>query len=605
MYFCIMRRKSIGLIISLMTIALVGVMAMQYFFIRQSFHLKSQLFDESVMAALKTVALKAEKDEALRFLHERDKREQQAKKRREESQRQLLVFNESQQHAESMKIQNRKQHSNFLALEREVKRRHPGAVLIDNEFYETYIKDARYRPFVQYQASVRHEIDENGALLKQQDFEIFVTRKAPVIQPAKDDSVRYFVIDPQFGELILALPPRIDARLEREIRKHEQLAKAKIAASYMDSIRNSGGDAGLTLENLAIEFERSKQSIVKRIDPKFIIEQLSEELELRNIPIDFSWKIEKGNSDSVLFQQANYKESTQDAPYSAVLFPSEIAGNEAIISVYFPNKFSVLLSNGRSILLSSLSLILILIGCFSYTIFSILKQKKLSEMKNDFINNMTHEFKTPVATIMIASESLKDQDIRRDEQRVQRLANIIYDENIRLGDHIERVLNIARIDKGDLKFSMKNINFHELLEGVVGSMDLLVEKKKARIELKLKAQEVFILADELHLSNVIFNLLDNALKYCKNNPEIKIHTLNKGNQLIVTISDNGVGMNKDQLTRIFDQFYRIPTGNIHDVKGFGLGLSYVNDVVKRLNGTIRVKSEINKGTEFELHFPLK
>jgi two-component system phosphate regulon sensor histidine kinase PhoR len=225
-------------------------------------------------------------------------------------------------------------------------------------------------------------------------------------------------------------------------------------------------------------------------------------------------------------------------------------------------------------------------------------------MKTDFINNMTHEFKTPVATIMIASEALKDSEVRKDESRMDRLANIIYDENIRLGNHIERVLNIARIEKENLKLEQKEIAVHDLMSAVADSMSLQFQKYGAEIKLMLDAKNDLILGDELHLSNVLFNLLDNALKYSSTHPEIELSTLNSGSNLIIRVKDNGIGMNRDQLSKIFEQFYRIPTGNLHDVKGFGLGLSYVNTIIKQLKGQIKVKSEKDKGSVFEISLPL-
>lgn len=223
-------------------------------------------------------------------------------------------------------------------------------------------------------------------------------------------------------------------------------------------------------------------------------------------------------------------------------------------------------------------------------------------MKTDFINNMTHEFKTPVSTIMIASEALKDNEIVQDKSRVARLANIIYEENERLGSHIERVLNIARIEKNDFKLDRKPIDVNEMIAIVVDSMGLKLLKNNAVINLQLDAENSIISADELHFSNVIYNLVDNAIKYSIDHPEITISTLNKNGQVVIRVADKGVGMSRDQQTKIFEQFYRIPTGNLHDVKGFGLGLSYVNTVVKRLNGIISVKSEKEKGSEFELKF---
>jgi two-component system phosphate regulon sensor histidine kinase PhoR len=223
-------------------------------------------------------------------------------------------------------------------------------------------------------------------------------------------------------------------------------------------------------------------------------------------------------------------------------------------------------------------------------------------MKNDFINNMTHEFKTPVSTIMIASEALKDNEIAQDRNRVARLANIIYEENERLGSHIERVLNIARIEKNDFKLEKRPLDVNEMIAVVVDSMSLKLQKCNATTTLQLDAENAIISADELHFSNVIYNLIDNAIKYSINDPDITISTLNKNGQVVIRVADKGIGMSRDQQTKIFEQFYRIPTGNLHDVKGFGLGLSYVNTVVKRLNGIISVKSEKEKGSEFELKF---
>jgi two-component system phosphate regulon sensor histidine kinase PhoR len=200
---------------------------------------------------------------------------------------------------------------------------------------------------------------------------------------------------------------------------------------------------------------------------------------------------------------------------------------------------------------------------------------------------------------------LKDPELTTDKSRIERLANIIYDENVRLGSHIERVLNIAKIEKGDLKLEHRDVDMNDLLSAIVDSMSLQLQKRNASIELDLRAEHSTVTGDELHLSNVIFNLLDNANKYSPENPQIKISTFISGKNLIIKVADKGIGMSKDQLSKIFDQFYRIPTGNLHDVKGFGLGLSYVNNIVKRLNGTIRVKSEKDVGSEFEISLPLK
>ncbi len=225
-------------------------------------------------------------------------------------------------------------------------------------------------------------------------------------------------------------------------------------------------------------------------------------------------------------------------------------------------------------------------------------------MKTDFINNMTHEFKTPVATIMIASEALKDPEIVEDKSRISRLAGIIYDENVRLGNHIERVLSIARLEKKELKLERSDVNINELIVAVADSMDLQLQRKNAVISLQLNADPAVVSGDELHLSNVIYNLIDNANKYSTVEPRISVSTRNTNKHLYIDVADEGIGMTKEQTKRIFDQFYRVPTGNLHDVKGFGLGLNYVQDIITQMDGSIKVSSEKDKGTTFEIKLPL-
>ncbi|MEO6851964.1 MAG: HAMP domain-containing sensor histidine kinase, partial [Mucilaginibacter sp.] len=327
----------------------------------------------------------------------------------------------------------------------------------------------------------------------------------------------------------------------------------------------------------------------------------------RGIFLPFNYSVSTFNSDSVIFSSVKYIADDGTAilqanMYQVPIFSKEVINDPGRIRISFPKKSSLILAKMTVTMATSGGLLFILVLCFGYTIFSILRQKKISEMKMDFINNMTHEFKTPVSTIMIASEALKDKEIVEDKSRVARLANIIFEENQRLGSHIERVLNIARIEKNDFRLDIKQIDVNEMVTTVLDSMELKLQKHHVIANLKLEAQNAIIEADELHFSNVLYNLIDNAIKYSPEVPEITIGTCNKNNQIVISVADKGIGMNRDQQAKIFEQFYRIPTGNLHDVKGFGLGLSYVNTIVKRLNGTISVRSEKEKGSEFELKF---
>ena len=242
--------------------------------------------------------------------------------------------------------------------------------------------------------------------------------------------------------------------------------------------------------------------------------------------------------------------------------------------------------------------------CFAYVINTIFKQKKLSDMKTDFINNMTHEFKTPVATISLASEMLKKNDIIDNKDKSLRYAGIIYDENKRLGEQVEKVLQMAVLDKGDFKLNKTTINAHEVIQKVIEKLSLQIESRNGKVNLILNAPHANINADEIHFTNIIFNLIDNAIKYSTDVLEITVSTETILGKLHIAITDKGIGMSKDAQKRVFEKFYRVPTGNIHNVKGFGLGLSYVKIMTEAHDGTIDVQSELGKGSTFKIILPI-
>lgn len=595
-----MKRKSIGLIVCLMLFALLGVIAMQYYFIRQSYNLKAQLFDEAVNAALSTVALKAEKKEALEFIEAQEAKDLKAKKLQERRKQRWEAEWQAKSFAEKMRREQRQQEAEFRELEGKLLREFPSATLIDNGFFETYMKDPKLKNLVKVDI-----VSAPEGFYQRNRLDVYVNKPTSRPKKALDDSVRYLILDPYLGDVgVVALPPRRNQTLDLELKKLEEQEKTMQTGAFLESLYETAPTS--VIENLANDFELSKQPLKKRVDPYYIKKELAEELRYRDILLPFNMEITSGDSnDSILFKMASFTSDPTDANlYSTLLFPNSMVRSSGKLAINFPSKNSLLIGNMGWMLGSSATLLMVLIGCFAYTIMTILRQKKVSEMKTDFINNMTHEFKTPVATIMIASESLKEPEITADPKRVDRLASIIYDENVRLGNHIERVLNIARIDKGELRMEEQQVDMNDLVATVIDSMDLQLKKRDANVQIHTDALKSVVLGDELHLSNVIFNLVDNAIKYSTNKPDIIIKTKNSGHNILITVADNGIGMTRDQLTKIFDQFYRVSTGNRHDVKGFGLGLSYVHDIVKRLKGNIKVKSEKDKGTEFEISLPL-
>ena len=597
-----MKKKSIGLIIGLMSFALLGVMAMQYYFISESYHLKSQLFDQAVSEALNAVSKKIERRDAMLFFRKQVEKKQQVIKEENTS---PVPQAHRHQHvpnfAERLKIRKQKLDRDFMMRDSLLRIKYPRAVQIDDDFYETYFRNPEDINKVHLAVRQQQTIDAYGRVYQNEVRELYVEKADQKrLRKSTNDSVHYLVEDPELGLTVVGLP-RVNPRLSANI-KAEQERQVKKVTKYLDSVKTMKQKTAV-FEDIANEYELAHMPLAKRISFTFIDTVLRTELYNRGIMLPYNYKITMANPDSVLFMRIADKSVNFNADsYSTALFPKDMVRESGMITINFPSRTSLLLQNMKAVLLSSGSLLLVLLGCFAYTISSILRQKKVSEMKTDFINNMTHEFKTPVATIMIASEALKDPDVNIDKDRVNRLAGIIYDENIRLGNHIERVLNIARIDRDDLKLENKPVDINDLITTVIDSMSLQLQKRNTEVNLHLDAKNSVVMGDELHLSNVIFNLIDNANKYSKADPQITISTFNSGDKLMIKIADKGIGMSKDQLSKIFEQFYRIPTGNLHDVKGFGLGLSYVNNIVKRLNGDIRVKSEKDKGSEFEISF---
>jgi signal transduction histidine kinase len=232
-----------------------------------------------------------------------------------------------------------------------------------------------------------------------------------------------------------------------------------------------------------------------------------------------------------------------------------------------------------------------------------MKQKKLSEIKTDFINNMTHELKTPISTISLASQLLADPNIPIENKNIEHLSRLLLDESKRLSAHVEKVLHIAVFEKNSLRLRLKIINVHELIEQAINNFSIQLKNKNGKVYTHLEATTPLVEADEAHLTNIIINLLDNAIKYSDKDPVITITTMNNDHGIVVSVKDNGMGISKENLNKIFDQFYRVPTGNVHNVKGFGLGLSYVKKMVEAHHGKIWVESTIGEGSTFSIYLP--
>ncbi len=299
----------------------------------------------------------------------------------------------------------------------------------------------------------------------------------------------------------------------------------------------------------------------------------------------------------------NYPEKLLESQYVFSLFPNDIFLNPEYLLMYFPQQKRFIFSQMNAMVTTSTVLILIIISSFAFTIMTIIRQKKLSVMKNDFINNMTHELKTPISTISLACQALSDHDVQKSETLYQSYINVINEENKRLGNMTEKVLQTALIDKGRIRLNITGLDVHEIIKDAISKIGLQVKANHGEIIEKLDAEYSFIEADKVHLTNVVFNLLDNANKSSPTSPRIVVSTENTSKGILVHVQDNGVGINRADQKKIFDNLYRVSTGNIHDVKGFGLGLSYVKAITEQHGGYVTLESEPKKGSRFSIFIP--
>ncbi len=344
-----------------------------------------------------------------------------------------------------------------------------------------------------------------------------------------------------------------------------------------------------------------------KIDTILLDSTLRKELQNQDIDTKYHYYISSqhpGSLKTTNLSEAELGKDSLGTVYNVNLSPKNIFIKPEYLTVHFPHQNKYLLQTMWSMLIVSGLVMLILIFSFYYFIFTILRQKKLGAIKNDFISNMTHEFKTPISTISLASEMLGDQTVTTTPEKQARFLKMIKDENKRLSVLVESILQTAILDKGEFKLKLNDLDVHEIINTAINSTNLLVEQRHGRLTTNLNASKTHLKADRVHLTNIIFNLIDNAIKYSKENPEINITTHDAENGLEIIIRDNGIGISKENQRKIFDKFYRVPTGNVHNVKGFGLGLSYVQAVVNKHGGEISVNSEVGKGSTFTVILPL-
>jgi two-component system phosphate regulon sensor histidine kinase PhoR len=606
-----MKKRNFWFITGLMTVALLGVVVMQLYYIKQAYSLNSQLFEQNVNQALSQVVSKVQRRYAYKHYNKKDV-EWRSKRRMDRANQIKAIAQLKEQQLKDERERRFNQQKRILA-----DLNFQDSVIRAEFLYPTIVSEAEFIALGDQEKTplnfdVSIGLDENFNMVNGKMRNTFKQENAKTFTMGLSklpDSIRYLAYSKVDGRPYKISLPSVDAGLAAKFRSEEAIAERR----YQESLKQLESDTSWlyntddvdVVEEAAKEMHNVNEPLTQRISKDVLDTLIRKELLNKNITLDYDFWVKLAKRDSVLYSKASnpIDEVIPSNTFKTTLF-NDIIRDPGMLYLSFPDKNAAIFNTMRVTMASSGILLLVLLFIFSYTLYTILRQKKVSEMKNDFINNMTHEFKTPVATIMIASEALKDPEVVEDTSRINRLAGIIYDENVRLGNHIERVLSIARLEKNELQLERNAVDMNDLIVAVTDSMHLQLQKHGATLSLKLDALQSTIVGDELHLSNVMYNLLDNAIKYSADAPQITCRTRNTERSLIIEVADQGIGITKEHSKRIFDQFYRVPTGNLHDVKGFGLGLNYVQDIVKQLGGTIKVQSEKDKGTVFIITLPL-
>lgn len=355
-------------------------------------------------------------------------------------------------------------------------------------------------------------------------------------------------------------------------------------------------------------YQASEKPLSQRVNFRQLHHDLKAELASNGIDLPYHIRI-LGSDGKEVYRCADFQEADGENVYKELLFKNDPPNRMGMLEIVFqPDTLNKYIYNSVKFMIPSMILVVVLLVTFLITVYLFVRQKKVSEIKNDFINNMTHEFKTPISTISLAAQMLQDPSVAKSPSMFGKLSGVIASETKRLRFQVDKVLQMSMFEgSNNASLKMKELDANELIRGVINTFAVKVEQGGGKIISTLEAEDPFVYVDEMHFTNVVFNLMDNAVKYKRPDDPLllNIHTWNANGNFMLSIQDNGIGISKDDLKKIFDKFYRVHTGNLHDVKGFGLGLAYVKQIIQSHKGTIRAESEIGVGTNFIIVLPLK
>ena len=646
-----MSKQRIRWIVALMAVGLLGLVGLQLYWIGSALQLQKEQFAYKVTDALQEVVRTLERQEIVYLTKQRiQAREQQNR---------LMAIAKRETTAPATTPRNR---STTATAQVSTKSRRPnrtpeipptdrmamspgmvpaGAVVVQSDMSHPTVHPLSadqmlvVEEFFRQQEELMTVGDWQTQLAQQHEFNHWIERNVP------DELTR---INNQVAQTArrqdsTARIARIRARRAAQQRKDRQAgslaasAKPDVSSPALSQHQANPGRAeeqSHMIKDVLKGLLLSDRPIEDRVNRLALDTLLRESLAERGISIPFAYGVRTRLRPTFLFTSHSTEPKQFDTDgYKAALFPNNLMDTGNYVYVHFPTRQQFILSRLAFTFGASAVLLLVILACFYIAISTIVRQKKLADIKNDFINNMTHEFKTPISTISLAVEMAQEQlrsvtsgthafvvadpagtlEMRPEEaktdQRLTRYMGIIRDENRRLGSHVEKVLQMALLERGEIVLNLSPVNIHDIIEKVLNNIGLQIEQREGEVELNFDAEHEIVEADEVHLTNILYNLLDNAIKYSPGKPHITLQTRSLPEGIGVTVADRGLGMTKDQVSRIFEKFYRVPTGNRHDVKGFGLGLSYVRKMVDEHHGQIRVESQPGRGSSFEIELPYK
>ena len=603
-----MTQKKIRLIISLMSFALLGLVAFQAYWLGFMMETKKEQFSSDVRGALEQVVRKLEKQELIILAQkQRDLQGQQDK---------LASMAKELKAKGKVKIPKKDLADGLNAdqladnfspdhlLNRELQRQFQ--LEIPNDI--VYVRKSFVLPNGQI-AEITEEYQVNGGqnelnrrLREEQQLnEIF---GGPRQRPLKEFNRSNKNRNSNRLNRIQLESKIATEKVYSDLKKQTNIASKKVEDEKR-ALQKVLQKTEMAKEVFA-DFLFKERPIEQRVAPKYIDSLLTRELKAKNIHLKYVFGI-GGNQKKSSYVYASSptlkNPDIQSATFFTPLFPNDLKNSNQLLQVYFPGQQEFIWQTMGFSFMGSALLLMIMIGCFYIAVNTILKQKKLAEVKNDFINNMTHEFKTPISTISLATQLIQEESAVAKNETILRYLGIIKEENIRLGNQVERVLQTAQMEKEEIVLRKKDIDIHTLIQHVADNINPIIHANQGNLTLNLEAQPSLLAIDEVHISNVIHNLLDNAIKYSPNQLHVEIQTESNAVQCTIKIKDQGIGMEKSVHETVFEPFYRVPTGNIHNVKGFGLGLSYVKKIVDAHGGKVKVESTLGAGSTFIITLP--